>query len=67
MDEKLAAQVNTLNPEYLVFYPTPKTPEPLPLVIYLHGAGGVGDEIKKSRGRQAKLHAASYKTKKTHA
>ena len=64
MDEKLAAQVNTLNPEYLVFYPTPKTPEPLPLVIYLHGAGGVGDEIQKIKGQAGQIARSIVQNKK---
>ena len=64
MGKKLAAQVNTLNPDYLVFYPTPKTPEPLPLVIYLHGAGGVGDEIQKIKGQAGQIARSIVQNKK---
>ena len=41
-----------LNSEYLAYHPvTPESDAKLPLVIYLHGAGGVGEDIKKIRGR----------------
>lgn len=38
----------SLNPEYAV-YGEGKGEEKIPLVIYLHGAGGVGENIEKSK------------------
>ena len=55
MGEKLSAQARTLNPEYLVYYPKPIPTKPVPLVIYLHGAGGVGDDIQKIKGQVSQI------------
>jgi predicted peptidase len=44
-----------LNPEYLVFSPTETPAGKLPLVIYLHGAGGVGDDIHRIKGQPKQL------------
>ena len=64
MGDKLATQAITLNPEYLVFYPATKTTEPVPLVIYLHGAGGVGDEILKIKGQADQIVRGISQNKK---
>lgn len=54
--EKLAGELEAeaiyLNPEYLVFSPGKLEPDQkIPLVIYLHGAGGVGDDARKNTMR----------------
>ena len=67
MGEKLSAQARTLNPEYLVYYPKPKPTKPVPLVIYLHGAGGVGDDIQKIKGQVSQIVRVSHNTKKNPA
>jgi len=46
---EIQAKTECLNPEYLVFLPAADTDSRLPLVIFLHGAGGVGDDIKQGR------------------
>ena len=52
LDEARAAKVVFLNPEYLAHHPASADPNAkLPLVIYLHGAGGVGDDAKKNTAR----------------
>jgi predicted peptidase len=51
----LAKKAKSLNPQYLVFSPEKKTEAKLPLVIYLHGAGGVGENIRKIRGQAGAL------------
>jgi predicted peptidase len=45
LDAAQAKQAESLNPQYLVFMPKLLVPQKLPLVIYLHGAGGVGKQI----------------------
>lgn len=40
-----------LNPDYLVYTPTQNGTTEFPLVIYLHGAGGVGDDINKIKSQ----------------
>ena len=55
ISDHVAAQAKTLNPEYLIFYPKPKSKKPMPMVIYLHGAGGVGDDIQKIKDTQKKI------------
>ncbi|MCH2182376.1 MAG: alpha/beta hydrolase-fold protein [Mariniblastus sp.] len=52
MDAERQKQTKFLNPEYLVFLPE-KVAEgkKIPLLIYLHGAGGRGSEIRKVRGQ----------------
>ena len=47
----LQEKAPSLNPQYLVFRPANKPDKPMPLLIYLHGAGGVGDDIRKIRGQ----------------
>ena len=55
LTDSLAKKATSLNPKYLVFAPSKKTDAKLPLVIYLHGAGGVGDNIQKIKGQSGQL------------
>lgn len=48
---ELAGKTVFLNREYLVFPVEAKEGEKLPLLIYLHGAGAVGDEIRRISGQ----------------
>ncbi len=61
----LAAKTVSLNPEYL-FYQDGKLKEgeKLPLVIYLHGAGGTGSEIGKVKRQPRRLLETIAKAKK---
>ncbi|MCH8045985.1 MAG: prolyl oligopeptidase family serine peptidase [Planctomycetes bacterium] len=48
----LASKTLSFNPDYLVYAPKEiKKSAKLPLVIYLHGAGGVGRDASRNKGR----------------
>jgi predicted peptidase len=49
------AKIKSLNPEYLLYYKKQKSEASLPLVIYLHGAGGVGADINKIEQKVSRL------------
>lgn len=51
LDPSLHKKAEALNSKYLVFSSKGKTEQALPMVIYLHGAGGVGDDVRKIRGQ----------------
>ena len=61
---ELAKKAKSLNPEYLVYMPKQKLNKPVPLIIYLHGAGGLGDNIQKIRGQSAQIVRGIAKHKK---
>lgn len=61
---ELQAKTVYLNPEYLVYSPAGKAADKMPLLIYLHGAGGVGDEIHRIRGQSSQVVAGIGKFKK---
>ena len=44
-----------LNPDYLLYSPEQDPMGKIPLVIYLHGAGGVGDDINKIKSQAGPL------------
>ena len=60
----LAKTAKSLNPQYLVFTPKQTLDSTVPLVIYLHGAGGVGDNIQKIRGQAGQVWKGIEKFKK---
>ena len=47
----LRVKSRALNSKYLVYSPDTKAGTRAPLVIYLHGGGGVGDDIRKISGQ----------------
>ena len=49
VDPTFQSKIQFLNPQYLVYLPTEKTDAGLPLLIFLHGAGGVGDDIQQAK------------------
>jgi len=51
----LKEKTKSLNAQYLVFLPKGKPGVAMPLLIYLHGAGGVGEDVHKIRGQAARL------------
>lgn len=56
LPEEAAAQTTCFNPDYLVHAPTGiANSDLLPLVIYLHGAGGVGRDIKRIKGKTGQI------------
>ena len=61
----LAEKAKSLNPEYLVFSPRQKLNDTMPLVIYLHGAGGVGDNIQKVKGQAGQVWKGIEKFKQS--
>jgi predicted peptidase len=52
---ELQQKIQFLNPEYLVYRPAGNTNSKLPLLIFLHGAGDVGDDINKVIGMPTKI------------
>jgi len=55
LPEAEAAKLVSLNPKYLVFgEEIVEGDEKLPLLIFLHGAGGTGDNIEKIKGQGAR-------------
>ena len=65
LSDDLAKRAKTLNPQYLVFSPKQTPDGTVPLVIYLHGAGGVGDNIQKIRGQAGQVWKGIEKFKKS--
>ncbi len=52
LPKELAAKTISLNPEFLVFgKEATQGKEKLPLIIFLHGGGGTGDEIRRIGGQ----------------
>jgi predicted peptidase len=48
---ELQKETNCLNPEFLIFSLHSSGEKKVPIVIYLHGAGGVGDDINRIKGQ----------------
>ncbi len=65
LNDDLAKKAKTLNPQYLVFSPKQTPDGAVPLVIYLHGAGGVGDNIQKTRGQAGQVWKGIEKFEKS--
>ena len=63
VDEKVRKNLKCLNVEYAVFAPNLERKTKVPMVIYLHGAGGRGDEIRKVQGQARKVwdHIVNFK------
>ena len=55
LDGQLQEKTLCLNPEYLVYLPKADLAAKLPLLIYLHGAGGVGNDINKIKGQSGSV------------
>ncbi|MDB4748725.1 hypothetical protein OAG13_04775, partial [Akkermansiaceae bacterium] len=56
LPEDLAKKTTSLNPQFLIFGKSQATEDKkIPLLIYLHGAGGVGDEIRKVERQPRRL------------
>lgn len=64
LSDALAQKAKSLNPEYLLFSPKDVPKRKIPLLIYLHGAGGVGDNIQKLRGQAGQVWQGIGKHKK---
>lgn len=54
-NQNLESKTPSLNPEYLVFSSPQGSSEKVPLLIYLHGAGGTGDQIEKIKGQAMRV------------
>jgi len=64
LTDDLAQKSSSLNPQYLIFLPKQKIKKSAPLVIYLHGAGGLGDNIQKIKGQAGQVVRGIEKFKK---
>lgn len=52
LPDDVAEKTEFLNPDYLLLTPDLKASKDLlPIVIYLHGAGGVGDDVRRIAGQ----------------
>lgn len=52
---EIQPKIQFLNPQYLVYLPTETTEAKLPLLIFLHGAGGVGSDINEVKGKPMEI------------
>ncbi len=64
LDPALREKTRCLNPEYLVYAPKSEPDAKVPLLIYLHGAGGAGEDIQKIRGQSKRVVSGIAKFKK---
>ena len=61
---ELQPKIQFLNPQYLVYLPTGNTDAKLPLLIFLHGAGGVGSDIQEVKSKPTEIWEGIQKFKK---
>lgn len=52
---ELQSRIQFINPEYLVYRPAEDTGAKLPLLIFLHGAGGVGNDVHQIKGKPTEI------------
>ena len=64
LDSKFSKSTKCLNPEYLLFSAKIKGDKKPALLIYLHGAGGVGSDVKRLQGQARALLEGINKFKK---
>lgn len=65
LDSAGQGKVIFLNPDYLAYHPKTKVQDvKIPLLIYLHGAGGLGTEIRKITGQSRGVVMGIQKFKK---
>ena len=64
LEAQFSKNTKCLNPEYLLFPSKPKGDEKPALLIYLHGAGGVGDDVRRLQGQARALLEGIKKFKK---
>ncbi len=55
LDSKFSNKTKCLNSEYLLFPAKPKRDKNPALLIYLHGGGGVGDDVRRLQGQARAL------------
>lgn len=55
LDPSLQEKTNALNPEYLLFRVGDVATDKQPLLIYLHGGGGKGDDVRRIAGQVRQL------------
>ena len=61
---ELQPKIQFLNPQYLLYLPTGNTDAKLPLLIFLHGAGGVGSDIQEVKSKPTEIWEGIQKFKK---
>ena len=64
LDAQYSKSTKCLNSEYLLFHSKTKGDEKPALLIYLHGAGGVGDDVRRLQGQARALLEGIKKFKK---
>ena len=64
LDARLAEKTTYLNPEFLLFSVDAKKGRKAPVLIYLHGAGGVGNDITKIKGQAQRVVSGIRKFRK---
>ena len=64
LGKELQSRTTFLNPEFLLFPAEAKKGSQLPVLIYLHGAGGVGDDLGKIRGQARRVVSGIRKFRK---
>ena len=55
LDSKFAKETQCLNPEYLLFSASKTGKDKPALLIYLHGGGGVGNDVRRLQGQAKAL------------
>ena len=64
LDARLAEKTIYLNPDFLLFSFDAKKGTKVPAIIYLHGAGGVGNDIAKIKGQVKRVVSGIRKFRK---
>ena len=62
--KEVGGKTTYLNPEFLLFPAEAKKGSKLPVLIYLHGAGGVGNDLGKIRGQARRVVSGIRKFRK---
>jgi predicted peptidase len=52
---ELQSKIQFVNPQYLVYRPVGDANAKLPLLIFLHGAGGVGNDVHQIEGKPTEI------------
>ena len=61
LPEDVAGEMEFLNPDYILYRPESEE-TPRPLIVYLHGAGGKGEDVDKAANNVARFRSSMTET-----